>query len=157
MGVVKIFNNCKCKQLELLNCIFNLKMKSRPSSKFRLIVFLSITLSLWCDKITLANSEPKDLEQIELDKAQSNSQFPNFLVVDKKNGKKSLIKIEKQTAESLDEINPVAPVNASSLLSKTATARPCCRCGHRCLANCRHPCSTCCRKLLDQCFVLFNV
>merc|ERR1711942_86065 len=142
-------------QLDFLNCIFNLKMKSRPSSKFRLIVFLSITLSLWCDKITLANSEPKDLEQIELDKAQSNSQFPNFLVVDKKNGKKSLIKIEKQTAESLNETNPVAPVDASPLLSKTAVTRPCCMCAHRCLANCRHPCSTCCRKMLNQCFAFF--
>ena len=72
-------------------------MKSRPTSKLRLIVFFSITLSLWCDTITLANSEPKDLEQVKLDEAQSNSQFPKFLVLDKQNGKKSLIKIEKQT------------------------------------------------------------
>ena len=71
-------------------------MKSRPSSKFRLIVFLSITLSLWYDTITLAESEPKDLEQVKLDEAQFNSQFPKFLILDKQNGRKSLIKIEKQ-------------------------------------------------------------
>ena len=71
-------------------------MKYRPASKFRLIVFLSITLSLWCETITLAESKPKDLEQIKLDEVQSNSQSPKFLVLDRQNGRKSLIKIEKQ-------------------------------------------------------------
>jgi len=71
-------------------------MKYRPASKFRLIVFLTITLSLWCDTITLAESEPKDFEQAKVDEVQNNSQFPKFLVLDKQNGRKSLIKIEKQ-------------------------------------------------------------
>ena len=71
-------------------------MKYRPASKFRLIVFLYILLSLWCDTITLAESEPKDLEKVKLDEAQSKRPFPRFLVLDKQNGRKSLIKIEKQ-------------------------------------------------------------
>ena len=71
-------------------------MKYRSASMFRLIVFLTITLSLWCDTITLAESEPKDFEQVKVDEVQSNSQFPKFLVLDKPNGRKSLIKIEKQ-------------------------------------------------------------
>jgi len=71
-------------------------MKYRPASKFRLIVFLTITLSLWCYTFTLAESEPKDLEQVKVDEVESNSQFPKFLVLDKQNGRKTLIKIEKQ-------------------------------------------------------------
>ena len=47
----------------------------------------------------MAESEPKDLEQVKLNEAQSKSQFPEFLVLDKPNGKKSLIKIEKQSGE----------------------------------------------------------
>ena len=58
---------------------------------------MTITLFLWCDTITSTESEPKDLEQVKLNEAQSKSQFPKFLVLDKPNGKKSLIKIEKQS------------------------------------------------------------
>ena len=74
-------------------------MKTIPASKFRQIVFLSITLCLWGDTNTLAGSEPKELGQVKLNEAQSNSQFPKFLVLDKQNGRKSLIKIEKQLGE----------------------------------------------------------
>ena len=72
-------------------------MKTIPASKFRQIVFLSITLSLWGDTNTLAGSEPKELGQVKLNEAQSNSQFPKFLVLDKENRKQSLIKIENPT------------------------------------------------------------
>ena len=72
-------------------------MKTIPASKFRQIVFLVITLSLWGDTKILAGSEAKELGKVKLNEAQSNSQFPKFLVLDKENGKKSLIKIENPT------------------------------------------------------------
>ena len=76
-------------------------MKTIPSSKFRQIVFLSITLCLWGDTNTLAGSEPKELGQVKLNEAQSNSQFPKFLILDKENGKK-IKRVLEEVSERLE-------------------------------------------------------
>ena len=63
-------------------------MKGGVVTKIRLIVFLPSVLVLWENKGSLAASIPQ---------MQDNSQFPKFLVLDKPDGKKSLIEIEGKT------------------------------------------------------------
>ena len=63
-------------------------MKGGVVTKLRLIVFLPSILVLWDDKGTFAVSVPQ---------MHDNSQFPKFLVLDKPDGKKSLIEIVGKT------------------------------------------------------------
>jgi len=63
-------------------------MKGGVVTKLRLIIFLPSILVLWENKGSLAASIPQ---------MHDNSQFPKFLVLDKPDGKKSLIEIVGKT------------------------------------------------------------
>ena len=72
-------------------------MKAGDLTKIRLIAFLSSIFFLWDDKTTLAGSVTDRKEKVMLGETQDNRQFTKFLVLDKPNGRKSLIEIEGKT------------------------------------------------------------
>ena len=74
-------------------------MKVHFVSKICLIFLLSI-ISIFCDgKIALAETVSENSGRVMLEKTPDKSKSKDYLVVEKRNGRKSLIEIEKQTGK----------------------------------------------------------
>ena len=65
--------------------------------KFRLTVFVYIVLVLWKNENVFAGAIPEVSGNFMLVKMPDKNQVSNLLLVEKKDGLKSLIKIEEQT------------------------------------------------------------
>ena len=71
-------------------------MQTTQVSRFHIIIFLTIISFLSNNKNAFANTVPESSGKIMSVKTPDNVKSPDYLVIEKQNGKKSLIKIEKQ-------------------------------------------------------------